>query len=169
VGQSAPRIWVFVSKIMGEIILGLDILWPYDTVMHLKHRVLWLGEAEVSLLHTGSWPWVLLHMMISGDIILVVQLKGPLEAANQTCSMRNEQGQDAGLTMTRDNSQEDWTLPGVDALHMSADALPRRLYVKLVLTSKKANGSQTTRRYKLSCCRWAVSSWMMTTCCFECP
>jgi hypothetical protein len=26
VGQSAPRIWVFVSKIMGEIILGLDIL-----------------------------------------------------------------------------------------------------------------------------------------------
>lgn len=45
-------------------------------------------------------------------------------------------------------------MSGVGTLHTSVNALSRRLYLKLALTSRKLNGSQTTRSYELlgPCC-----------------
>jgi hypothetical protein len=39
-GWTKPIIWVFISKIKDEFILGLHVLRAYDVVVDLKHHVL---------------------------------------------------------------------------------------------------------------------------------
>jgi hypothetical protein len=46
-GQCALKVWVFVTDMTDEFILGLDILWTYDTSVVLGSHVLRLGQEKV--------------------------------------------------------------------------------------------------------------------------
>jgi hypothetical protein len=48
-GRRPLEIWVFVTDITDELILGLDILHTYDASLDLGRQMLRLGEEEVSL------------------------------------------------------------------------------------------------------------------------
>lgn len=39
-GQSALKIWVFITEITDELILELDVLRAYDTLLDLGHHVI---------------------------------------------------------------------------------------------------------------------------------
>jgi hypothetical protein len=69
--QSTLCIWLFITKITDQFILGLEILRAYDTVTDLKHSVLQMGQEEVLLWHSHAWPQPSLYMMASNDVIPV--------------------------------------------------------------------------------------------------
>jgi hypothetical protein len=53
-GQGHMSIWVFITGITDEFILGQDALHTYDASVDLWCYMLQLGEVEVSL--SMSWP-----------------------------------------------------------------------------------------------------------------
>jgi hypothetical protein len=55
-GWRALRIWVFVTKVMDEFILGLDVLRAYDASVDLGCHLLRLGWEEVMLWRPGAQP-----------------------------------------------------------------------------------------------------------------
>jgi hypothetical protein len=55
-GWQAFRIWVFVSDIRDEFILGLDVLRAYDASVDLGRHLLLLGQKEVTLFNTVALP-----------------------------------------------------------------------------------------------------------------
>jgi hypothetical protein len=73
-GQLPLEIWVFVSHITDELILGLNILRAYDASMDLGHQMLRLGEEEVSLWspHLDPQPSCL---VVGDDQVIPTQCK----------------------------------------------------------------------------------------------
>jgi hypothetical protein len=53
-GWQALRISVFVTEVMDEFILGLDVLRAYDASMYLGHHLLSLGQEETTLWRPGA-------------------------------------------------------------------------------------------------------------------
>jgi hypothetical protein len=56
-GRRPLKIWVFVTNITNEFVLGLDILCAYDASVDLRCQKLHLAEEEISPWSPGVGPW----------------------------------------------------------------------------------------------------------------
>jgi hypothetical protein len=55
IGWTSINIWLHVAEIMGELLLGLDMLHTNDAFVDLGHHMLRLGK-EVSVWSPQAWP-----------------------------------------------------------------------------------------------------------------
>jgi hypothetical protein len=55
-GQRSLKMWVFVTDITNEFILGLDILCAYNASVEIGRQTLSLAEEEVLLWSPGAGP-----------------------------------------------------------------------------------------------------------------
>jgi hypothetical protein len=85
------KIWVFVTNITNEFILGVDILRAYDAYVDIRRQMLRLAEEEVSL-----WsPGVGFHpssLLVAKDHVIPAQCEGIVMAR-----MENPLGIENGL------------------------------------------------------------------------
>jgi hypothetical protein len=148
--QNALQIRVFVSKEheWNHSRAGYPVsLWYHGLFETPCAMTGWNRSVTLAF---WSWPWLLLHiihMMISGDIILFMWLKGPLEAANHLVGPSSK-ATHRGVNRARlvDQHWEETILRRTEYcqrwVHTSSDTLSRRLHLMLALSSKTLNGSQ---------------------------
>jgi hypothetical protein len=74
-GRRPLKIWVFVTNITNEFILGLDILRTYDASVDLGRQTLSLVEEEVSLWSPGAGPRPS-SLVVAKDQVIPAQCKG---------------------------------------------------------------------------------------------
>jgi hypothetical protein len=129
-GWSAFQIWVFVTEITDEFILGLDVLRACDASVHLGPHVPRLG-LEVFLWGPGARPRTFRLTLASNEVILALCEKvvtawreGPLEAANSSVEPILNTSYQEGLCIARPlgsrstegtDQNYDWELPGSGA------------------------------------------------------
>jgi hypothetical protein len=71
-GAVPTEIWVFVTSITNEFILGLDILCAYDASVKLGHQTLHLAEEEVLLWSPRVGPWPS-SLVVASDQVITAQ------------------------------------------------------------------------------------------------
>jgi hypothetical protein len=74
-GRRPLRIWVFVTNITDELILGLDILLAYDASVDKGRQTLHLADEEVLLWNPGAGPRPS-SLIVAEDNVIPAQCKG---------------------------------------------------------------------------------------------
>jgi hypothetical protein len=74
-GRRPLKIWIFVTDITNELILGLDILSTYNASLDIGHQTLRLAEEEISLWSPGPGPRPS-SLVVVKDHVICTQCEG---------------------------------------------------------------------------------------------
>jgi hypothetical protein len=74
-GRRPLKIWISIADITNELILGLDVLRPYDASVDIGRQTLRLAEEEVSLWSPGARPRPS-NLVVAEDQVIPAQCEG---------------------------------------------------------------------------------------------